>query len=150
MAQLNVFFYLFLLTLAISSAALVKLLALRKDNRLLAEQLNETSVTLEQTRARLAGVLEKQETAETFENRLGTAELTTKLQQPRLGGVSTSARQHHSPEKYGFIHSLAERGMSAEEIASILAISAHEARQLLTLAKIGKGNCLDEVIPAEG
>jgi hypothetical protein len=40
--------------------------------------------------------------------------------------------------------------MSAEEIASILAISAHEARQLVTLANIGKGNCMDEVIPAQG
>ncbi len=150
MAQLNVFLYLFLFTLAMSATALVKVLALRKDNRLLAEQLTETSISLEQTRAKLAGVLAEQEIAETFENRLGTAELTTKLQQPRLGGHYASERQRHSPEKYGFIHSLAQRGMSAEEIASILAISAHEARQLVTLAKIGKGNCMDEVIPAQG
>jgi hypothetical protein len=150
MAQLNVFLYLFLFTLAMSAATLVKVLALRKDNRLLAEQLTETSVTLEQTRAKLASVLEKQEKAETFENRLGTAELTTKLQQPRLGSAYTSERQRHSPEKYGFIHSLAQRGMSAEEIAAILTISAYEARQLVTLAKIGTGNCMDQVIPAQG
>lgn len=150
MAQLNAFLYLVLFTLAMSAAALVTVLALRKDNRLLAEQLTLTSVTLEQTRAKLTDVLEKHEKAETFENRLGTAELTTKLQQPRLGGAYTSERRHHSPEKYGFIHSLAQRGMSAEEIASILTISAYEARQLVTLAKIGKDTCRDEVIPAQG
>ena len=150
MAQLNIFVYLFLFTLALGAAALVKVLALKKDNRLLAEQLTETSVTLEQTRANLARVLEQQEKTETFENRLGAAELTTKLQQPRLGGGYSSERQHHSPEKYGFIHSLAARGMSAEEIASILTISAHEARQLVALAKIGTGNCMDKVIPVQG
>jgi len=147
---LNVFFYLFLLTLALCAGALVKVLTLKKDKRLLAEQLSQTSLNLEETRARIAILLEKQEKAETFENRLGAAELTTKLQQPRLAGGYTSERQHHSPEKYGFIHSLAQRGMSADDIASILAISAHEARQLITLANIGKGNCMDEVIPAQG
>jgi hypothetical protein len=139
MAQLNVFLYLFLFALVLCTVALLKIFALRKENRLLAEQLTETSVTLERTRNNLANILKQQEKTEDFENRLGEAELTTKLQHPRLRGHYSPERQRSSPEKYSYIPSLAKRGMSAEEIASILTISTHEARQLVTLAGIGEG-----------
>ncbi|WP_457572997.1 hypothetical protein [Desulfolithobacter sp.] len=71
---------------------------------------------------------------EEFLETLASAEITTRLQKPRLelhqdGTVET-------PEKYRYVASMVQNGMTMEEIASILAIAPAEARQLVTLARM--------------
>jgi len=133
-------FYLFLLFLLLFLGAAVKAFALKKENILLAEQLTETTVSLERTRQTLAKLQEKHEEIVLFQNNLGTAVESSRAQQARAKNTIPADRPRNTPERYGFIHSLAEKGLSVEEIASILAISTHEARQLVTLTKIGQGN----------
>lgn len=70
-----------------------------------------------------------------FQDDLQNAELTMKLQQPRLS-AQYGNRSTTTPERYLYVRSLAEKGMSAEEIASILKISIHEAQQLVNLSKL--------------
>lgn len=140
MTELSIFFYVSLLFLLLFLGAALKAFALKKDNILLAEQLTETTVSLERTRHNLAKLQEKHEKIVEFQNSLGEAELTTNRQKPRFFEFQASERTHNTPERYNYIHSLAEKGLSAEEIASILTISTHEARQLVSLAKIAQGN----------
>ncbi len=72
-----------------------------------------------------------------FKSNLNNAELTTQLQKPRL-----AFNQHNTfstpPERYQYIHSLAEKGISSTDIATILSISQQEAEQLVTLAGLAK------------
>lgn len=74
------------------------------------------------------------ETSQSFKDNLQNASITTELQQPRLN--ITSNRPVLSKEKYQYIQSLSKSGMSEQEIADILAISLHEAQQLLNLSKL--------------
>lgn len=70
-----------------------------------------------------------------FDDNLRAAELTTRLQQPRLaiqqGGYSTA-----TPERYHYIRSMVEKGMSTREIAAMLSMSLHETTQLVTLIRV--------------
>lgn len=43
------------------------------------------------------------------------------------------------PEKYQYATALAERGLEAEEIATILHLPKHEAEQVVGLARLAKG-----------
>lgn len=43
------------------------------------------------------------------------------------------------PEKYRYITGLADQGMSADEIARVLHLAPGEVQQLLTLARLGRG-----------
>ena len=143
MALLSFPFYLFLLFLLLFLGAAFKAFSLKKENILLAEQLTETTISLERARQNLAKLQEKHEEIVLFQNNLGTAVASSKAQQARSKDVLNivpADRPRNTPERYGFIHSLTEKGLSVEEIASILAISTHEARQLVTLTKIAQGN----------
>lgn len=72
-----------------------------------------------------------------FQKNLSEAELTTRLQRSRL--TTQHARDLSStPERYGYIRSLADKGMGAAEIAAILSISSQEAEQLVKLSQLGK------------
>ncbi|MBU1567401.1 MAG: hypothetical protein KJ630_17475 [Proteobacteria bacterium] len=140
MAEPTFFFYFFLLLLLLFLGAVIKVFALKKENNLLAEQLTETTVALERTRQNLTKLQEKHEKIVEFQNSLGEAERTTNLQMTRLNEIRSPERPRNSPERYSYIHSLTEKGLSVEEIASILTISTHEARQLVALSKIAQGN----------
>lgn len=70
-----------------------------------------------------------------FQKSLNEAEITTRLQQPRLSAQHGYNRSG-PPERYLYVRSLAQNGMSAEEIASILSISTQEAEQLVNLSKL--------------
>ncbi len=140
MAEPTIYFYLSLLLLLMFFGAVSKIFALRKENKILSEQLTETTVSLERTRQNLSNLQEKHEKIVEFQHSLGEAEWMTKLQKPQLREMQPPERPRNSPERYSFIHSLAEKGLSVEEIASILTISTHEARQLVTLSKIAQGN----------
>lgn len=70
-----------------------------------------------------------------FQKNLNEAELTTRLQQPRLA-VRHGYSRKAAPERYLYVRSLAQNGMSAEEISSVLSISTQEAEQLVNLSRL--------------
>jgi len=72
-----------------------------------------------------------------FQKNLSEAELTTRLQQPRLAAQHNLARVS-APERYLYVRSLAQNGMNAKEIATILSISTQEAEQLVNLARLAQ------------
>ncbi len=111
----------------------------KKENKLLSSQLTETTVTLEMTRKQLGEVQEKYAKINEFQNSLQQAELTTKFQKPRLDAQHLTAKKS-APGKYGNIQALTRKGLSIEEIASVLAISTHEAHQLVNLSKLAQEN----------
>lgn len=115
----------------------LKIISLAKENRLLSNQLTETTISLEQTRKDLEKTREKYRQVSDFQSTMNHAELTTQLQKPRLNHQN-QVKENTTPEKYRYIHSLTKRGMTPEEIASILSISTHESRQLVTLAQLGR------------
>lgn len=119
--------------------ALRKAVVLKKENAHLSRQLAETSSALDSTRTELSSLQDKLQKTEEFETSLAEAELAKKLRAPRTT-IQNPETNHNTPEKYGFVHSLAQKGLSSDEIASVLTISPHEARQLVTLAKIAQGN----------
>ncbi|MGB3212401.1 MAG: hypothetical protein WBB19_16990 [Desulforhopalus sp.] len=139
MEQLHPSLYFIVIASAFCVLAIIMFVMVKRENRLLSEQLTETTVSLELTRKKLNELQEKQENIVEFQNSLQVAELTTKLQKPRLNNQSFDSGTT-TPEKYRFFQSLAQKGMSAEEIASILSISTHEAHQLLSLSKIAQGS----------
>lgn len=71
----------------------------------------------------------------TFRDNLQTAELTTRLQQPRLSAQQGCAPAA-APERYRYLQGLVERGLSAQEIASTLSMSLPEVTQLITLIRV--------------
>jgi len=72
-----------------------------------------------------------------FQKNLSDAELTTRLQQPRLS-AQRSLSKTNAPERYLYVRSLAQNGMSAKEIAAILSISTQEAEQLVNLSRLAQ------------
>ena len=63
------------------------------------------------------------------------ADVTTKLQQTRLSAAHNTDRSQ-PPEKYQYVHSLTQKGINCEDIASILSMSHQEADQLVKLANL--------------
>jgi hypothetical protein len=74
-------------------------------------------------------------TSATFAADLDQAELTTRLQYPRLRDYGAIA-ERTAPERYRYAHRLSQSGMEAEQIASMLTISQHEAKQLVYLSRL--------------
>lgn len=71
----------------------------------------------------------------TFHDNLRTAELTTRLQQPRLSaqqGIAAAA----TPERYRYLQSMVASGLSAQEIASTLSMSLPEVTQIIALIRV--------------
>ena len=118
---------------------LVLLFLLKKKNTLLVQQLGQLTAMLERTRNQLTSLREKHDKIIEFQSNLNTAELTTMLQKPRLDSRNI-ASGHALSGKYSSVRSLTQKGMSVEEIASILAISTHEAQQLINLSNLAQGN----------
>jgi hypothetical protein len=77
------------------------------------------------------------QTVNIFDDNLRTAELTTRLQHPRLT-VQHCGSSPTTPERYCYIQSMVEKGMNTEEIASMLSMSLHETTQLVTLIKMAR------------
>ena len=126
----------FILTILLGLTT-IKVVSLKKTNGRLTRKLSETTSSFNRNRKQLATLQDKQATAEGFQRDLNKAELTAQLQKPRTS-LQASSGSSNAPEKYSYIHSLIQKGMSAEEIGSILTISTHEAKQLVTLSAIAK------------
>lgn len=91
-------------------------------------QLNDAAITIENLQQ-----IEKK--YNTFSNDLKQAEIASKVQnKPRV--LNQSSSDIRPPERYKYVHSMARQGITAGEIASILAISPHEADQLVALANL--------------
>lgn len=125
------------------AATLVKILALRKENTLLAEQLTETSIYYDKTKTSLERLQKQHEEMVAFHKDLRDAAVNTRPPVSKVKDFQQIERKWTAPERYGFINTLASKGMSIDEIATILNVSPHEARQVLHLAKIGQGNEAD-------
>ncbi len=74
---------------------------------------------------------------QSFKADLDQAELTTRMQHPRIG-AGRSAESMLPPERYRYVHSLAGKGIDSTDIASILSISPREADQLVALAQLNR------------
>jgi hypothetical protein len=116
----------------------------RKKNTFLSQQLTETTIALEATRKKMNLLHEKYEKIKEFQNSLNVAELTTKLQKPRMEAQNIDMGNRNStPGKYSNVQSLAKEGMSVDQIASVLGISTHEAQQLVNLSMLAQGSFQD-------
>ena len=72
-----------------------------------------------------------------FKKDLQSAELSTNFQKPRLNAAFDS-RNITAPERYKYVQSLSEKGLAAEDIASILSLSPIETEQILNLASLAE------------
>jgi hypothetical protein len=116
----------------------------RKKNTFLSQQMTETTIALEATRKKMNLLHEKYEKIKEFQNSLNVAELTTKLQKPRMEAQNIDMGNRNStPGKYSNVQSLAKEGMSVDQIASVLGISTHEAQQLVNLSMLAQGSFQD-------
>jgi len=128
--MLSCIFFLFFI------AVLFKAVTLKKQKDLFLYKLAEANGFFDEVREELKELHQKHDQKKQFKNNLTAAELTTQLQKPRLS-AQTITPTNSIPEKYSFVHSLIEKNMNSDEIASILSISSHEAEQLVTLSKLG-------------
>lgn len=123
----------------ISVLALIKTILLIKENRLLAGQLTETSMSLQMNLKKFNDYRNRYDDVKNFQHSLTEAEITTTLQKPRTEN-ETIAQQNSFPksipEKYSIVHSLAEKGMDENEISNILSLSTDEVEQIITLRKL--------------
>ena len=120
-------------------ATVTKYILMKKENKLLSDQLTKTTINLENNKKKLRDLENRHNDIKKFQKSIEQAELTTKLQAPRLQathGKSKSNPASHAPEKYSYVRSLSEKGMSADEIGAVLSISPHEASQLVALTML--------------
>lgn len=118
--------------------AILKTIQLIKINRALLSQVN-TLVGSLQKKELARQKKEKHTDTRDFKTSLDDASLNTQLAGQRL------AQEHPSPlplrsqalgEKYGFISSLAQKGLEAGEIATTLSLSTEEVNQVLRLSSL--------------
>ncbi len=79
--------------------------------------------------------IEKQFSA--FQDELKKADTVTHLQKSRMM-AQYSPEKLSIPDRYKYVHPLSHQNISSSDIASILAISSQEAKQLITLANLAK------------
>ena len=101
------------------------------------EELTAVKQSLQTATEELAELRLMARTFATFKADLTQAELSTKMQHSRLQ-FNRQGEDLRTPERYHYIHSMAQKGMTANDIAAILAISTQEADQLVALANLSQ------------
>lgn len=124
-----------LAALAVSALAVARAIQVQRRNSSLAGRLSEITGSLEDIRNSYGDLQERYRSSLEFQQNLSEATITTRLQAPRLA-VRSRPEAMDAPERYRYVHRLAESGMAAEEISEVLSISGHEARQLVNLARL--------------
>ena len=127
-----------LISILFCTVSTVLTIMLKRSNNNQQKLLEEMRASLEARQDNADGQNEQKgdcRTATIFDDNLRTAELTTRLQHPRLT-VQQCGSSHATPERYHYIQSMVEKGMNAEEIAPMLSMSLHETTQLVTLIKM--------------
>ncbi len=112
------------------------IILLKRQNIKLASHLQGVQHTLAETKKQLDTVNHELQEMSDFQQSMAKAQLTTRLQTARLSQQQKEGAA--PPEKYQYILSLTEQRMGADEISSVLSISRHEARQLVSLALLSK------------
>ncbi len=108
--------------------------SLRQTTRRQQKKITSLEATLIEAREKIHRLETSRQEQKEFLDTLASAEITTRLQKPRLELYQSGSVE--PPEKYRYVVSMVENGMTMEEIASILAIAPAEARQLVTLARM--------------
>lgn len=127
-----------LCALALCALAVFRTVQVQRRNSSLAARLNEIAGSLESVRHGYGELQERYDSGREFQKNLSEAAVTTRLQTPRLA-LQARPDGKAAPERYRYVHRLAENGLDAEQVASVLAISSHEARQLVCLARLAAG-----------
>lgn len=120
------------------TASTVLAVMLRRANSNKDKLLSEMQAVMDALQNGVAGQgkqLEGAQTATIFDDHLRTAELTTRLQQPRLT-MQQRGQSPATPERYRYIQSMVMKGMGAQEIASTFSMSLAETTQLVALIRV--------------
>jgi hypothetical protein len=125
-----------LCALAISALAVIRSIQVQRRNTSLAGRLAEATGNLEAIRHSYGELKDRCQSSLEFRENLSEAAVTTRLQAPRLA-LQSRPEAMAAPERYRYVHRLTENGMDADQVASVLSISSHEARQLVSLARLG-------------
>lgn len=107
----------------------------------LSRKLQSKEIEFDRLQKEFSSLVERHQQLKEFRNSMHEAEMTTKLQIPRISQLPPhhpSPSGHHGSEKYRLIHTLASKGMDNAEIASILEVSSQEVKQVLTLSAIAQ------------
>lgn len=124
-----------LAALLVSILALSAVVIYRRKATKLSQELTTALDKLATAHAEVQTLEQRLQETAAFQKNLSEAELTTRLQQPRLS-IQHGYQQINAPERYLYVKSLAQSGMGADEIATILKISSKEAEQLVNLARL--------------
>ena len=138
-----------LFSILFCSGTCVLAVLLKRSNSTKDKLLAEMQASLHSLkRGELAGddAAETEQDGVFFKENLRSAEITTKLQQPRLT-VQQNSNSSSAPERYRYIQSLLEKGLSAEDIASTLSMSLHETTQIVALIRIATPKQLNAAAP---
>lgn len=119
----------------LSLLLLVTTVVLKRRCSATRKELQASHKLLAEQEQRLAKLQEVAENFNNFRKDLQTAELTTRIQQPRLE-LNQKKAAGSIPERYRYVQGLIARGIPQNDIASILSISQHETDQLVSLATI--------------
>ena len=123
------------LTLALLIAATLRAIYLTRTISGLEQKLASSLECFESLSAENEQLRQVEKRFQSFQADLSQAELTTRIQHSRID-AGRSPETMRTPERYRYVHSLAEKGIGSTDIASILAISPREADQLVTLAQL--------------
>ena len=134
----SLFIFLLLLTLLLTCLTFGLAIHYRRKADTLSRKLRVALEKLASAHEEMQEREQREQESQAFQKNLTEAELTTRLQQPRLTGRHQYDRVN-VPERYHYVRSLAEKGMEASEIAAILSISTREAEQLVNLSRLASG-----------
>ncbi len=128
-------FLLILPALLLCSLATWRSIVFRKKMEEQSKLLAEANRTLAEMHEKLSVLQKKGQKSSDFNRSLNQAEISVRLQKSQLSAQNYS-RSMSPPERYSYVHSLAAKGMSSQEIAVVLSISIHEADQLVNLSRL--------------
>jgi hypothetical protein len=128
-------FLLILPALLLCSLATWRSIVFRKKMEQQSKLLAEANATLAEMHKKLGLLQEKDQKSSDFNRTLNQAEISVRLQKSQLSAQNYN-RSMSPPERYSYVHSLAAKGLSSQEIAAVLSISIHEADQLVNLSRL--------------
>jgi hypothetical protein len=125
-----------LLALLLTCLSVVLTMRYRRKSARISAELSQALEKLAIAHLDMQALQQRYQDSLEFQKNLNEAEITTRLQQPRLSVQHGYGRKAAPPERYLYVRSLAQNGMSAVEIASVLSISTQEAEQLVNLSRL--------------
>ena len=138
-----------LISILFCTVSTVLMIMLKRSNTNQAKLLSQMQASLETRPKNGDDQEDHQRTAALFDDNLRAAELTTRLQQPRLT-LQQCGYSPATPERYQYIRSMVDQGMSAADIAAMLSKSLHETSQLIALIRVTRQHSAsDTFLPSE-